>query len=292
VRGVGQAGGAITIVNALPTGIGCALGVGLFAEAEVTLHPSSRGGSVELHVAPESRTPLVDAAVRGALRQYAPGEPLTVELEIRCEIPPARGLKSSSAVASAIALAVAHARFCAPSALEVALLSAEVSRTSGVSATGALDDALAGLAGGIVITDNLLGRLIRTDPSDPKWAVALLVPGGTHSPSPGWRDAFVLQAREGRAAVQAALKADWWAAMKLNTELVERTMHYEYGAVREGALHEGALGVGVSGLGPALAAVAPQDRMDRVMEALPADLGERRVVPLLTESVVPAVRLA
>ena len=37
MRGVGRANGAITIVNALATGVGCACGIELTAEAEVEM---------------------------------------------------------------------------------------------------------------------------------------------------------------------------------------------------------------------------------------------------------------
>lgn len=292
MHGLGRAGGAVTIVNALPTGVGCALGIGLFAEAEVTLHPAPARGGGELRVARAARSPLVAAAVEGALRRYAPSEGWTVELDLRCEIPPARGLKSSSAVASAIVQAVAHARARLPSALEIGLLSAEVSRAAGVSATGALDDALAGLSGGFVVTDNSLGKVLRADPPDASWSVALLIPPGTHSPSPGWEAAFSAHAREARAGVEAALRGDWWTAMALNTELVERTMRYSYGSLRRVLLRDGALGAGVSGLGPALAAVAPTDRVRQLVAALPVDAGERRAVPVLAQTPDPPVRPA
>lgn len=284
MHGVGRAAGAITIVNALPTGVGCALGISLFAEAEVDLRPLSSGEEEQLRVSPGPSTPLVKAAVRGALRRYAPEGRGAVDLSLRCEIPPARGLKSSSAVASAIVLAIARAQRFEPTALEVAQLSAEVSRTAGVSATGAFDDALAGLASGFVVTDNALGMLLRAGPSDPDWIVALFVPPEGHAPSPEWGARFKAEAREGRAAAEAALRGDWWKAMALNTCLVERTMHYSYGRVRELLLRGGALGAGVSGLGPALAAVGPRDRTDPMLRALPTNGGERRTtLPLLED---------
>jgi shikimate kinase len=280
MRGVGRASAAITIVNALPTGVGCALGIGLYATAEVTLRPQASDRSNTVRIPESSRTPLVESALRGALGHYGMARGIEADLSLRSEIPPSRGLKSSSAVASAIALAVARASGKSPDPLETALLSADVSRVAGVSATGALDDALAGLSGDFVVTDNSRGKVLRTGPADPDWEVALLVPRGTHRPSPKWKKEFEAHAKEGRAAVEAALARDWWQAMALNTELVERTMHYEYASVREGLQRRGALGSGVSGLGPALVAVAPRREIRGLLEALPAALGERRSVPL------------
>ena len=77
-----------------------------------------------------------------------------MEIEIVSDIPVAMGLKSSSAVSSAGLLAVARASGATRPPLEIAKLSAQVSRETGVSATGAFDDALAGLASGVVVTNN------------------------------------------------------------------------------------------------------------------------------------------
>jgi len=280
MRGVGRASAAITIVNALPTGVGCALGIGLYANAEVTLREGTTRAPNELRIPAECRTPLVEAALRAALEHYGLPHGIEAELSLRSEIPPSRGLKSSSAVTSAVAEAVARAAGRSPEPLETALLSAEVSKAVGVSATGALDDALAGLSGGFVVTDNRHGTVLRTGSADPDWGVALLVPRGTHRPSPEWRKEFEAHAEEGQGAVEAALSRDWWGAMTQNTELVERTMHYEYSGVREDLRRHGALGSGVSGLGPALAAVATHRQIPDLMNVLPDALGEKRTVPL------------
>jgi shikimate kinase len=280
LRGVGRAAAAITIVNALPTGVGCALGIGLYATAEVTLRARDPGTPNTVRIPEGARTPLVESALRGALDHFGMPHEVEADLSLRSDIPPSRGLKSSSAVASAIALAVARASGRSPDPLETARLSADVSKAAGLSATGAFDDALAGLSGDFVVTDNSHGTVLRAGPADPDWEVALLVPGGTHRPSPEWKKEFEAHAPEGRKAVEAALSGDWWEAMTLNTELVERTMHYEYAPVRERLRRQGALGSGVSGLGPALAAVAPRRRMRDLLDALPAALGERRSVPL------------
>jgi shikimate kinase len=280
--GVGRAAGAITIVNALATGVGCALGIDLRAEARVRIQPRSPGAPSEIAVVTGSRTPLVEVATHHALTRYAPSGAWSVELEIHCDIPVACGLKSSSAVASAVIQAVAQAFGSTPSSLEVALLSADASRSAGVSATGALDDALAGLSDGFVVTDNYLGKLLRTGPARPEWKVALFVPPATHAPSPLWIEKFQSHAKEARGAVEAALNGEWWTAMARNSELVERTMSYAYTPLRERVLRAGALGAGVTGLGPAFAAVGPAAVADRMLQAFPRDSGERRVLSVLT----------
>jgi shikimate kinase len=275
MHGVGRASAAITVVNALPTGVGCALGVGLYATAEVTVRPTRRLHRSTLEIPAEARTPLVEEALRAGLARFFPSVPSDATLSLRSEIPVARGLKSSSAVGCAVLLAVAQAAHATVEAIEIARLSADVSRQTGVSATGALDDALAGLTSGFVLTDNDRGTVLRTGAADEEWEVALLVPPGSHRPSPEWSAAFRARADEGARAVEQARDGRWWAAMEQNTVLVESVMGYPYAKLRETLRAAGAIACGVSGLGPTLAAVAPGDRIAELLELFPADLGQR-----------------
>jgi shikimate kinase len=273
---------AITIVNAIPTGIGCALGIDLPVHARVALRRSAPGAEPTFSFSRGAGTPVVREALRLAIDRYADGGPWSADVRLRSEIPPARGLKSSSAVATAIARATARAAGKDPAPVELARLAAGAGRTAGVSATGAMDDALASVIPGFCVTDNRAGEVVRLGPFDPDWKVALLIPPRKHAPSPTWRDSFERVAGEGGRAADRALAGDWWAAMTANSELVERTMGYEYAPVRELALEHGALGAGVSGLGPALAAVCPATRVAEVRDSLPRSLGDTRIVGLST----------
>ncbi len=271
---------AITIVNAIPTGIGCALGIDLGVRARVVLRRAQAGAEPVLAFSRGAGTPVVREALRLAIDRYAEGGPWSADVTLRSEIPPARGLKSSSAVATATAWATARAAGKEPPAVEIARLAAGAGRTAGVSATGAMDDALASVTPGFCVTDNRSGTVVRQGPSDPRWKVALLIPARKHAPSPTWQEAFEREADAGRRAADRSIAGDWWAAMSANTELVERTMGYSYAPLREEALRRGALGSGVSGLGPVLAAVCEADRADDVLAAFPRSLGETRTVGL------------
>jgi shikimate kinase len=284
VRGVGETTAAITIVNALPTGIGSAVGVELRARAEIELHPAGSHGKWDVRISDSARSPLVIASLTEALRRFAPGSSGTGELNVHSEIPAARGLKSSSAVSSAIILAVAHATDAEVGPLDIARISASVARATGVSATGALDDALAGVSTGIVITDNRRGELLKSYPTSPRLGVALFVPDLAHRPSPEWVPAFEAERARGRSAADAALAGDWIRAMQENTLLVERVMGYDYAATRAALAERGAIASGVSGMGPALAAIAPHDRLEAVAAAFPRPVERRRIVPFSAEA--------
>ncbi len=276
MRGVGEASAAITVVNALSTGIGCAIGIRLSARAEATVTGGVAGGPVLAIDPPASRTPLVVGALTAAVERFLPSADVRVALELTSDIPVAVGLKSSSAVTSAVFLALAHAAGAAPPATEVARLSAQVSRRSGTSATGAFDDALAGLTGGVVVTNNYTDEMIRRAPLEPDLEVALWIPPGAHPPSSGVRARFASDEPIAAQAAEAAIRGEWWTAMELNSELVERAMGYPYRPIREAVARAGARSSGASGLGPAFAAVVPHDRVEAVLAQFPRDSGERR----------------
>jgi len=280
MHGIGEATAAITVVNALSTGIGCAIGIELTARATATITPETAGGPNVAIEPPRSRTPLVQAALTSAVERFLPGSDVRILLELTSEIPVAIGLKSSSAVSSAVLLAVASATGSPPDSIEIARISARVARQAGVSATGAFDDALAGLRGGVVVTNNYTDELIRAAPLEPDLEVALWIPPGTHPPSPGVRGRFAPDEPLAAQAAEAALRGEWWTAMELNSELVERAMGYPYAPLREAMASAGARASGASGLGPAFAAVVPRERMEAVLAQLPRTGGERRKLQL------------
>jgi shikimate kinase len=273
MHGVSRTSAAVTVVNALPTGIGCAIGIERYVRATVDLE---RATDAEFEcVPPAAATPVVLASLRAALRRFGPGDPMKCVLHLSSDVPAAQGLKSSSAVATAAIRALARAAGSEPTPITVARLAAEAGRQEGVSATGAFDDALAGLRPGFVVTDNRKDELLIAASPDPSWKAVVYLPRGTHPSSPGLRAMFERVAPGARVAVDHALAGRFTEAMALNTELVERLMGYDYHGLRERLASNGAVAVGVSGMGPALAAFVPMDRAADVISALPRGTGDR-----------------
>lgn len=278
MRGVGLSRAAISVVNALPLGVGAALAIDWPARVTATLDRASltrRPPSVRPR---SSSTPIVRVAATAAQHRFGAAGQLS--LTVGSTIPARRGLKSSSAVGSAVVQATARAAGHEPSPDAIARLVAEVGRSSGQSATGAFDDALAGAVGGGVVTDNRTDRCLRRFDPGPDLAAVLWIPARRHPPSPAVVSRFRRRARLARRAVDAATDGDWRSAMLANSELVESVMGYRYGALRDAALRAGALAAGVSGLGPTFAAVVPAARSRVVLRALPPGSGVRRTVPL------------
>jgi len=195
------------------------------------------------------------------------------EITTYSDIPIAVGLKSSSSAAVAVGLAVLDALEKQVETHLFLRVIAEASQRSGVSITGAMDDAAACMLGGIVLTDNHGRKLLRNVPVQEDLAAAILVPP---------RRTFTRSFRKELLkpikplvleAFRIAERGDYWAAMTLNGLLHAAALNIPTAPIVE-ALRAGALGAGVSGTGPAIAAVAPRDSIGGVAEALRLYEGE------------------
>lgn len=274
MRGVGTTSGAVTVVNALPTGIGCALAVSLPVRAEIDLQPTDAPGPPRIHLDRKSESELVRETLRAGLARFAPGERFAGELRIESDVPPGKGLKSSSAVSGAVLRAIASALHQTRRPDELARMAADVAQQIGLSATGAYDDCLATLRGGLALADNSNRTPIHAEAFADDFRVLLWVPPTPHLPSTHWHARFRLEAGAGRQVVEAARAGRWAEAMTLNTSLVERVMGYDYDSLRANLLQRGASMCGVSGMGPTLAVLVPPPQVDAVERGLPTDEGE------------------
>jgi shikimate kinase len=256
-------------VNALATGIGSAAAIGMSVRAELSARRVAPGDDAQA-LDPASDSPLTRSALAAIKALWFADQPTELRLSLRSSIPPARGLKSSSAVAASIVLAGADASGNELDAESVARTTAEITRRTGLSATGAFDDALACIEGGVVVTDNRTQAVLRRATLPAEWRVLLWIPPARHAPSASWASRFESEHSSGRRAVVAAEQGRWLDALAANSELVERVMGYDYRSLRQELLRRGALGAGVSGMGPTLAAIALEDSAARVRSAFPA----------------------
>jgi shikimate kinase len=277
VRGVGRATGAISFVNGVFTGRGCAAAIELGCEALVHLDRSPPGEVPRIRLDPASDTPLARSSIQAALLAYLPHEHVHVEAEVRSALPWAQGLKSSSAVSVALLEAVANARGQTPDPIDLARRSADLCQTIGLSATGAFDDAAAASLGGVVLADNPTRTILSHTTLDPRLAVALWFPGGLHDPSPQLEAQFRALRVHGFEAVRAAESQRYFEAMAINTRIVEQALGLNFAHLHRVLSTHGALASGISGMGPALAAIGPADRIDEVAAVFPQHRGSTRV---------------
>lgn len=254
--------GAVSIVNAIATGNGSSLGISLRVTAEVEL---ARGHGVRFLTGKNN-----DRLVNNIIRNTMPKEMIErnlIIIKVKSEIPIGFGLKSSSAVSNAVALACSGLAKEEEEVDDYAVLDAAVraSLDAKVSITGAYDDATACYFGGFTVTDNYSRRLIRREEAPENLYAIIFLPRNTSrrgdvrrlsNLSDLFTDAFKL-----------AEAGEYWKAMKLNGVLASAALGSTYLPVMA-AIERGALAAGVSGNGPSIAAVAYEDEVEDIKSAL------------------------
>lgn len=248
--------GAISIVNAIATGYGSALGISLKVRVEVELR---KGNGILFQ--PEGGTPLLRNIINRSLPKEITKNNLLV-IKVDSQIPAGMGLKSSSAVSSATALACTALVGNDLDDKIILNLAVRASLDAGVTITGAYDDSTACYFGGIVVTNNYEYELIQREeaPAD-LYAVVFLPNNNRYGNirnlylfSDLFMDAFNL-----------AKTRQYWKAMKLNGLLTASALSGEYKPILT-ALQRGALSASISGNGPSIAAVTYKEHIDNITQ--------------------------
>lgn len=256
--------GAVSIVNAVANGHGSALGISLKVLADLTI---SAGKGVYLQSKQGEK--LLNTLVRRTLPKTVLIDH-AVRIEIKSEIPVGFGLKSSSAVSSAVALAIQ--KFLGEEIDDVKILnqSADASIDAGVSLTGAFDDSAACYFGGFVVTDNFSRKLIRREPASEDLSAVILLPSRV---SRGNLFNLYLAPEIFDLAFKMASDRDYWNAMKLNGMAVGALLGSDYTPVIS-AIKEHALSAGISGNGPSVVAIANSKHLKNLVSSLSSFEGQ------------------
>jgi shikimate kinase len=265
--------GAATIVNAIATGKGAALGVDLWTKARVEL--TDKPGIVEGRILsdPGEGTNLIKRTIRRVLRRFRLEGELGAYVETTSSIPIARGMKSSSAAANAISLATVAALKKKLSDLDVVKLGVEASKDAGVTITGAFDDACASYFGNIVVTDNVAQRVKRRFRVHRDYAVLFHVPSSKTYTAQSNVKKMKMMTPLVDVAYREALLGRYWSAMTFNGLIYSMALGHDINVAID-ALAAGAIAAGISGKGPAVAAVVRQDSIGEVKQAWNAYEGE------------------
>ena len=248
--------GAISIVNALATCSGCALGISLRVTAEADLRSGEGIRSQTVN----------EKLIRNIVYNTIPKEILaenSVYISVESEIPMGFGLKSSSAVSDAVALACS--KLVKEDIEDYVVLDRAVlaSLDAGVTITGAYDDSSACYFGGFVVTNNRTHEIIHHQEAPHSLSVTIFIPNaarrGNMSKVDTMSDLF-------GEAFKFATAGEYWKAMNLNGMLLSTSLSAEYEPVLK-AIQGGALAASISGNGPAIAAVSNEENMEDIKAA-------------------------
>lgn len=251
----GRSHGSITVINAMPTGIGATIGVGLETRAVF----SERSGSRTVRIGNDASedTSMASICVRRAYERAGIEEPEEWMLETVSDIPVSRGLKSSSCACNAVLRAVFAEIGLDLDQVDLIRLGVECAREAHVTVTGSFDDACGCGLGGLVMTDNRRDEILaRSDIEDRD--VVISVPRFKIRKSTMPIEALHAAGPLMQEAIDIAM-TDPYRAMTMNGRIISSVQGVD-NSVAERAVEMGALGAGMSGSGPAVAIVV--DRGD------------------------------
>ena len=256
--------GAVTVVNAMATGKGAALGVGLWTKAQVTI--TDRPGSfIARNLTEPSEDPgLMKVTVQRIFRKFRVHRKFGAMVETRSNIPVAVGLKSSSAASNAIALATLKALGRKMSDDLVVNMAVDASLEAGVTLTGAYDDAMACYAGGLVITGNYRRQVLgRFAPRDRVRVMIYLPEGKKNYTKDVDRKQLLHISPLIEVAYREAIRGNYWLSLTINGFAYSNALGFDSAPARR-ALEAGAVAAGLSGKGPAVAAIVPASKVENI----------------------------
>lgn len=247
---IGKSLGAISVINAIPCGIGSTIGVCLQTRAQFVTNVDHT--TVKVVNDPNMDDTLARLCVKRTLEHISEDTDIDYELTIQTQIPPSRGLKSSSSVCNAIVQSVLNSYGTKIDEMDMLRIGVECAKEAGVTITGAFDDVCGCHFGGVVFTDNSKNELVhRMD--IPDYDVVLWIPEKMIPKNKVPVEAYRARKEEFEEALALAYE-DPLAALTMNGRLVAEIIGADTSIV-DLALSNGALAAGISGTGPAISIV-------------------------------------
>ncbi|WP_435364076.1 shikimate kinase [Haloarchaeobius sp. DYHT-AS-18] len=261
-HGRATAPAAGTVLNALANGRGCAFAIDLETTAEVTLDDSGtfRG---EVAEAADADTRLIERCAELAVERWGDDAETTgAQVTTESEVPMAAGLKSSSAAANATVVATCDALGVEPDPTDACRVGVQAARDTGVTVTGAFDDASASMLGGVTVTDNTQDELLAREEVD--WDVLVWWPDQQAFSADADVDRCKRVAPMADLVAELALNGRYGEAMTVNGFAFCGALGFPTDPMLE-ALPD-VDGVSLSGTGPSYVAVGDRDTLESLAD--------------------------
>ena len=265
--------GAISIVNAIATGKGAALGISKKVNVEME---TSYGKGVIIEVENKSMSSrLINRVIEKIVTKNELSK-TKLKVSLDTEIPTGYGLKSSSAISTAVAMVCA--KLFKPNMNDTEILNAGVKASieTKVSLTGAYDDACACYYGGFVVTDNYKKKLIRSEKCLNHVSAVIFIP---KSRKRGNVRKLKTLSGDFEQAWNLAKKSDYWNAMNLNGIATSTILSSEPEIILK-LIENGAIGASVSGNGPSIAAIVKNNAVSKIEKIFSALEGNTTVAQI------------
>ena len=263
-RVVSKVYGAVSIVNAIALKKGSTLGIDTFVETMLT-----KKEGTGIHITAENKT-ISSRLINKVIENMVPRKILDktkLELDFKSNIPTGYGLKSSSAISTAVAMASAKLFKPQMNDIEILNVGVDASIETKVSLTGAYDDACACYYGGFVVTNNHMKKIIHSEKCLNRVSAVIFIP---KSRKRGNVRKLKASSSDFEQAWNLAKKSDYWNAMILNGLATSAILSSEPKIIPK-LIENGALGASVSGNGPSIAAIVRNDsvlKIKRVFSSL------------------------
>ena len=249
--------GAVSIVNAIATGKGAALGISKKVDVEIE---TSHGKGVIIET---KNKQISSRLISKTIEKIIPKKELSqikLKVILDSDIPTGFGLKSSSAISSAVALGCAKLFKPDMSDFEILRSGVDASIETKVSLTGAYDDACACYYGGFAVTDNYKKKLVHSEKCLNRVSAVIFIP---KSRKRGNIRKLKTSSSDFEQAWNLAKKSDYWNAMILNGLATSAILSSEPKIIPK-LIENGALGASVSGNGPSIAAIVRNDSISKI----------------------------
>tara|TARA_B100000959_G_scaffold111718_1_gene117848 strand:+ start:345 stop:1199 length:855 start_codon:yes stop_codon:yes gene_type:complete len=240
--------GAVSLVNAIATGSGAAVGIDTFVKT--TLEVKAGTG---IYITSDNKT-ISSRLINKVIQNSVPKKQLEktrLELDFQSNIPTGYGLKSSSAISTAVSMACSKAfqrKFTDKKILKIGV---ESSIQTKVSLTGAYDDACACYYGGFNVTNNYKRSLVLRRPAPNNLQAIIFLPKsrkrGNLKKLKNFKPAF-------EKAWELAKNGDYWNASILNGIATSSILNSNPELIFK-LIEKGAIGATISGNGPSIMAI-------------------------------------
>jgi shikimate kinase len=242
----------VSIVNALANQKGATLGIDLKVVAIVENMPG-RG----INIQSENKS-LSSRLINKTVEKIVSKRDLEknkISINLTSGIPLGYGLKSSSAISSAVALACGKIFRPKLTDQQILLAGVDASIETKISITGAYDDACSCYFGGFNVTDNKKKKRIRYEKIPPNLIAVIFLPKNRKRGN--LKNQKILSSVF-ENAWELAKKSKYWDAMTINGLATSTLLNSDPKIIAD-LIEKGALGASVSGNGPSIAAITKKE---------------------------------
>ena len=249
--------GAVSLVSAIANKKGATVGISLKVEAIVE---TSEGKGIVIQSENKS---LSSRLINKTIEKIVTKKDLEknkITVTLTSEIPTGYGLKSSSAISSAVALACAKIFKPKLTDHQILLSGVEASIESKVSITGAYDDACSCYYGGFNVTDNGKRKRIQFEKVPTNLIAVIFIPKNRKR---GNLRKLKILSPIFNNAWELAKGKKYWESMTINGLATSSILNSDPKIIID-LIEKGALAASVSGNGPSIAAIVKKENEPNV----------------------------